>query len=147
MRKKLLFLFLISIFCLFSGCLIFGSSHPSTEVSSGALRWVREQSFLVNSSVQDDRITLTYSFHFQNSTDDDLWVCYPQAKFNRLELLGWMEYDHISGYGEYGEDTFLIPANDEADIIVVFEGKYLGGTVNQDLSVPSIVFMQKESSD
>ena len=144
MRKKLQVVIFSTILIL-CGCLIFDAESQSAVMSKGTLRWIREQSFCKNITIQNDQAILTYSFHFENTTDKDLWVCYPQAKFTRFKLRGWLEYGHFSGYGENGENMFLVPANDKADIIVIFMGNYLGGSVNNELTLPSIVFVQKDS--
>lgn len=144
MRIKLQIM-LFSAILILCGCLMLDDDSQSAVMSKGTLRWIREQSFCENITIQKDQVILTYSFRFENTTDEDLWVCYPQAKFSRFELRGWLEYDHFSGYGENGENMFLVPANDEADIIVIFKGNYLGGSVNKELSLPAIVFIQKDS--
>lgn len=147
MRKKVKFLILVAVVLFF---LIFWQMNSKSQTdtgSTGTLRWVREKSLCTDISIQNDRVVLTYSLHFENTSDDDYWVCYPQASFRRIELLGWMEYGVFPGYGKAGENTFLIPANDSVDVIVVFEGNYLGGKVNENISPPSIVFIQKRDSE
>lgn len=146
MRKKISFLLLGTIILSVVLYLQINIDSPTGTVPVGTLHWVRDQSYCLDISVQHDRVYLTYSFHFENTSDNDYWVCYPQAKFSRIELFGWMEYDNFSGYGENGEKTFLVPANDDVDIIVTFEGNYLGGRVNDKISTPSIVFLQKQNT-
>lgn len=145
-KKRIILLFFAVIFAFLAFWLMDYNSQTDTA-PSGALRWVREKSSCTDISIQNDRVVLTYSLHFENTTDDDCWVCYPQASFRRYELWGWMECGNFSGYGENGENTFLIPANQAVDIIIIFEGKYLGGPVNENISLPSLVFMIKDSED
>ena len=145
-RKQLLLLAAVALaaFAVFTFLRMDFKSQADT-VPTGALRWIREKSSCTDISIQNDRVVLAYSLHFENTTVDDYWVCYPQASFRRIELLGWMEYDNFSGYGKTGESTFLVPANDAVDIVVSFEGNYLGGPVNDNISLPSIVFVQKRN--
>ena len=129
---------------LFSTCTHSENNTNTNSTEAKALQWIREKSTCIGASVDGETVQLTYSLHFKNSTDRDILICYPQAKFNYFELYGWMEYEkNFSGYGVEGENTFFIQAGEEKDIIIIFEGTYTGGAIKENLSLPTVAYLQK----
>ena len=131
----------VCLFCIwFSAC----GAEPTNNSATG-VDWIREESHFVDYSIDGDVIKFRYLFTFENTYHRDMIISYPQVEFSRKELKGWLEYkDSYVGVSEDGTTDTYIPAGEKVGVVLTFEGKYLGGEVNTELSIPdSIVLGQK----
>ncbi len=125
------------------GCIVFDAKTGEIlllnrkPVSDSPFYWVHEKSHFVDYEINGDRIKFRYSIHFVNSSNDDMQVSL-SAKFKSKELKGWLKKESFfKGCDQNGEMLYaIIKANDKADVIFSFEGEYLGGEVNKNLSFP-----------
>lgn len=60
------------------------------------------------------------------------------AKFKSKELKGWLKNEsYFMGCEQNVEMLYAtVKANNSADVVFTFEGEYLGGEVNKNLSFP-----------
>ena len=106
--------------------------------------WVREESYLLNYTIQDNSIQLRYSFCFQNQTGYDLRLNGFVVDLRKRDLKGWLKYeDSYDGVLENGEDDILILSGERINVILVIEGEYLGGDVNTNFRINHIVMGQR----
>lgn len=143
--KKLL---LIVLSILIALSLVFVAWTIWTIVSSGlennddqgySLRWLKEESYFVDYEITSaNTIKFRYSICLVNDTEDDITVSL-SAKFEKNELKGWVEQDDFFlGCDENGNWLYQeIKGGEKKNVIFVFEGKYLGGDPNENLSFPS----------
>ena len=125
------------------GCIVFDAKTGEIlllnrkPVSDSPLYWVPEKSHFVDYEIDGDRIKFRYSIHFVNSFNDDMQVSL-SAKFNSKELKGWLKNESFfKGCDQNGEMLCaIVKADSSADVIFTFEGEYLGGEVNENLSFP-----------
>ena len=119
-------------------CFSFFSTMYYPHESSG-LRMIPEESFFVDYDiVNENTVRFRYSICFANDSGMDATVSI-QATFDRDELKGWIKKDDLfMGMDNNGKMLSETVKNGEkANIIFVFEGEYLGGAVNENLSFPS----------
>lgn len=127
------FIILLIMPMILSSC-INSYSERSKDV---ALSWIPEESYFVDYEINGEKIKFRYSICFHNHTSEptEIGIC---AKFNKRELNGWLRYegffigDDNDGLLKYG----LIKPKEKTNIVYTFEGDYLGGTVNENLSFP-----------
>ena len=129
--KNLVLIFTLVLCFLFSGCL---DTYKSEETS---ISWEPEKSHFADYEINGDRIKFRYSIHFVNSSNDDMPVSL-SAKFNSKELKGWLKNESFfKGCDQNGEMLYaIVKADSPADVIFTFEGEYLGGEINENLSFP-----------
>ncbi len=87
--------------------------------------------------------TLIHMTTDRASTESDTTICV-SAKFKNKELKGWVEPDIFTGNDENGDMVYQkIHTGEKTSVVFVFEGKYLGGTINENLSFPDeLILMQ-----
>ena len=128
--KNLVLIFTLVLCFLFSGCL------DTYKLEETSISWEPEKSHFVDYEINGDRIKFRYSIHFVNCSGEDEEVSI-SAIFKSNELKGWIKVDSNIGYDKNGEMLrSTIKANSSADIVFTFEGEYLGGEVNTNLSFP-----------
>lgn len=101
------------------------------------LQWVRDESCFVDYSISEDTIQLRYSMCFYNTSGHDLVIYSAGAQFDERTLDGLMENVGILDCND-GNSCFLalIPDGEMTNVIVVFEGKYLGGKIRENPAIP-----------
>lgn len=114
---------------------------PSSESSEEpSFEFLPEESYMEGYELTDHgTVKIRYSICFINNTESDITVG-PAVRFRKRELRGWMENRLLHGYDENGE-YIKVKANRKENITVIFEGEYLGGPVNENLSFPKTVLL------
>ena len=113
--------------------------HTNSEPSK--LRIVKEESYFAGYEIKGDRVIFSYSICFANDYEEDFDILF-SARFKKSELKGWFERDEkdtsfISGSPVIGEwKNFIIKSGEKKNVLLYFEGQYLGGEVNENLSFP-----------
>lgn len=110
---------------------------------------VEEQSYFDGYEITNDRIKFRYSIHFVNELDSQCDVAI-YAAFDESELSDWVKNDDADSKGNQFEGlnedcsdrlTVKLKAHESKDVIFTFEGKYLGGKVNENLSFPTDIIL------
>lgn len=137
MKKLVLWCSILFIIATMPGC-AFSDSQEPTEKPPG-MRRIKEESYFVDYEIDGDIIRFRYALCFENSLDDDLSVSIWTASFKKSETKGWLKNDGpIVGYVDNYERSYTIRSGEKVTVIFVFEGEYLGGPVNEELSFPYI---------
>lgn len=134
MKRKLLIAIAIIIVVLLI-CVVMQSKLFKTA-EDRSFGWNANKSFFVDYYIKDDSVFVRYSICFTNNTEKDYFISPPVADFKSKELKGWANSDPFLGSFENSNTEYCIKAHTEENIVIVFEGKYLGGTVNENLSPP-----------
>lgn len=138
MKKWSIFLVVI-IFLLAFMVVTMCSCNANSEPSK--LRIVKEESYFAGYEIKGDRVIFSYSICFANDYEEDFDILF-SARFKKSELKGWFERDEkdtsfISGSPVIGEwKNFIIKSGEKKNVLLYFEGQYLGGEVNENLSFP-----------
>ena len=138
------FILLVIATCLL--CIGFSACYnQDNQNAANGLDWIKEESYFLDYTIDGTIVEFRYLFTFENTTHRDMIISFPQVKFSRKELKGWLEYkDSYIGISEDGSTDNYIPAGKKVSIVLSFKGNYLGGDVNTRLSIPtSIIFGQK----
>ena len=115
----------LMVFLFLTGC-DFYKDQPSE------FYWIPEESYFAGYEIVDDKVVFAYSICFVNDGEED-YAVNVSAKFKRSELSKWVEYkDFFLGSAE--DET--VKAGTKKNITYYYEGKYLGGEVNTELSFP-----------
>ena len=127
----------LSILTCTSACSYSTNSCSKNDEASG-FHWVREESCFLDYTISKNTISFRYLFCFENNTEYDIYVSSLDADFSPKELDGWIEHECGTLYGDIEPkgSGITVRSGEKANIIVVFEGKYLGGEVTTDLSIP-----------
>ena len=128
------FCFAIAFVLLFSTLL---SGCDINEGNKSKFYWIPEESYFVDYKIIDDEVVFSYSICFVNEWDEDYAVDI-SAKFKKTELRNWIEY---KGFYLGTSTDNVIKGNSKKNIIYCFEGKYLGGKVNTDISFPTEIIL------
>ena len=131
--RKIVFIALAIILVVILISAIFNSCHNSKDIVFG---WDAEKSFFVDYNIKGNTVFIRYSICYVNNTDKDYYVSAPVASFKSRETKGWAKDNSFIGNFEDGEAEHCIKAHSKENIIIVFEGEYLGGKVNEKLSPP-----------
>ncbi len=110
--------------------------------------WLPEESFFVDYDIVDEKtIKFRYTICFVNNLDVDTTISL-SAKFDKKELAGWVvQTDGFMGCDENGELLYKeIKQGEKEFVTVTFEGKYLGGEVNENLSFPEELILSQSFS-
>lgn len=113
---------------------------------SNTFYWEPEESHFVDYKITDENtVKFRYSIRFVNNSEEDTTTAVT-AIFNSKELEGWLDQGNgLTGCDENGEMLYTeIKAGEQADVVYVFEGKYLGGDVNQNLSFPEEIVLMHQ---
>ena len=113
---------------------------------SNTLYWEPEESYFVDYKITDENtVKFRYSIHFVNNSEEDITAALT-AVFNSQEIKGWLDQGNgLIGCDENGELLYTeIKSGESADAVYVFEGKYLGGKVNQNLSFPEEIILMHQ---
>jgi len=114
---------------------LFGEHELNSE--SSGFQWVKEESYLLDYQITEDTIQFRYSMCFENYSEYTYIISSMTAQFSKAELSGWLEYNKFFSGDLEGEDyEVLIESGKKQNVIYIFTGKYLGGTVNKLLSPP-----------
>ena len=113
--------------------------YPHKGSGNKSLRMIPEESFFVDYDiVNENTVKFRYSICFANDSEIDTNVSI-QATFNSDELKGWVKKEHLfigmDNNGKMLSET--VKHGEKVNIVFVFEGEYLGGSVNENLSFPS----------
>ncbi|MBO5797317.1 MAG: hypothetical protein J6R77_03105 [Clostridia bacterium] len=144
MKTISLLLTLVIMLGLLAGCSTV--KEPDTD---NTLHWVSEESFFVDYEITDnDIVKFRYSICFVNNSAYDLTVSL-SARFSEKDLKGWLKYeDFFWGYDENHSPFYTeIKSGEKANVVFVFEGEYLGGSVNEKLSFPEEIILTHSFSD
>ena len=108
------------------------AGEPESETY---FRWVPEESYLIDYEITpENKIKLRCSIRFVNEWDEDCAVDL-QIQFFAKETRGWMKNEALFGEEENAQTLYpIIKAGETRDVVMIFEGEYLGGPVNEDLS-------------
>ena len=128
-----------------SACSFAQKETACTDPQCGALHWWREESQFVQYEIVENTVVFEYAICFENHTRYDIKITYLGARFKKSELKKWVEYQKtFTGVCQYDSPDVIIKAGEKVSIPYSFEGKYLGGEVNENLSIPnSILFASR----
>ena len=142
MKKYCIIILLIIIISIFVQCAPISSSEPNEEF--GGNRWIEEESGFLDYTIVDETIQFRYLFCFQNDTEYDLTFNAFAAKFKKRDLKGWLQYEKFfNGTLENGENSVTVKAGEKKNLALIFEGEYLGGTVNENLNAVHIGMVER----
>lgn len=128
----------------FGLCTLF---RPLEEIDySNSFHWIPDESYYAGYDIVDDRVIFRYCICYANNGQDDIEIKI-SAKFSAGELKGWIQDDgFFEGRDEAGEwDYRTIKSGEKVWETYWFEGIYLGGTVNTDLSFPEDLLVVQKS--
>ena len=123
----------------------FFTSCKNTNQDRCSIEWIPEESYFVNYEIHENKVKFQYSICFKNYTNEvvDIGIT---AKFNKVDLKNWLQFeDYFIGQDKNGEMKYgkILP-KEKNNINFYFEGEYLGGLVNEQLSFPEeIIYVVK----
>lgn len=109
------------------------------EDYGGSLHWVRRESRFVDYYIDGDTVVFRYLLVFHNDSEYDYIVYSPQMDFPEDEVCEWIalpEKGGLRGYFPNNEYECRIRMGTIKRVIVTITGRYLGGEVNENLSLP-----------
>lgn len=139
--KSLLSIVLVLPLCFGTGC----TFHPQNKEPE-SLRWIEEESYFVDYEITDSGlIKFRYSICYQNFFDRDVEIAIT-VDFKKRDLKGWAKelesHEGFVGCDENGERLYsIIKTGEKRNVVYTFEGEYLGGSVNTNLSFPDNLMM------
>lgn len=120
----------------------FGLSETKGDTESGF--WIRNESYFVDYAIEGDRIQFRYSFCFQNLSDYDLILYSIGARFRKRDLKDWLKYEkRFDGVPDNSDHEIHLKSGQKMNVVLVFEGEYLGGEVNKDIYIKRIIMAQR----
>lgn len=142
MKKWIAFLLAVTLMMLLCSCGLYSVDDDSS------VYWLQDESGFVDYEISGDVVRFRYSICFVNETTADTGIKL-SAKFSGKELSDWLENeDYFEGLDDHGEWSYqTIKAGEKAQLIYTFEGKYLGGDVNEELSFPEEIIMSLDMED
>lgn len=131
MKKYLSILLLFSFAALLWGC------HFTASDPNSSLYWLPEGSGFVDYEIDGDCVRFRYRICFVNEDQQDVNVKL-SAAFSGNELTGWVESkEYFDGLDDEGQWSYrTVKASGKTELVYTFEGRYLGGDVNTELSFP-----------
>ena len=125
----------ISIILLIS--IVLCGCNMNTRKEKSRFYWIPEESYFVDYKIIEDKIIFSYSICFVNDWDEDYAVDI-SAKFKKSELKNWIEYKKF--YLGTSTDN-VVKGHSKKNIIYYFEGKYLDGKMNTNISFPTEIIL------
>ena len=107
------------------------------------LYWVSEESYFVDYEIVDSKkVRFRYSICFVNNTKNDMTISLG-AKFKQSEIKEWLKQsEFLTGYNDNHEPLYSkILSGEKKNIIFMFEGEYLNGKINRNLSFPEEIIL------
>ncbi len=141
-RKVLSLIIVLAFIFAFGGCSAFGGGKNDTPVFT----WNEYKSGFVDYEIKGERVYFNYEICFTNHSEEDIIISVA-AIFKRKELKGWVKQEELSN-GFWSEDEngdiaqYRIPAKTEKSVVLNFDGQYLGGEVNTNLSFPEDLILK-----
>lgn len=119
---------------------------PQTDDLNDTLHWLPDESYFVDYEIVDNTVKFRYSICFVNGTERDCGVKV-SAKFKEEELSNWIKnVDFFEGHSKNGEWSYCeIKSGEKINLVLTFEGEYLGGSVNTDLSFPEELILATQT--
>lgn len=146
MGRKILLGLIIVLTCYLMICVGVSLFSSPDDVESGGLTWDTNECKMLDYHISGDRIQIRYSVRMvNNNKDEDLEVSYFGLYFDRKDVSGWLKYERsYDCFLESGQTSVVIPSGEYVDVILLFEGEYLHGKVNENLSAPEkMIFMME----
>ncbi len=142
MKKVLALLLAVCLLAVLVGC------HCNNTDPDSSIYWIKEESGFVDYEIAGDSIRFRYRICFANETPQDAGIKLA-AKFSRSESEGWLEnQDFFNGLDSHGEWSYqTIEAGKKTQLVFTFEGKYLGGEVNEELAFPDELIVSIDTRD
>lgn len=110
------------------------STMISSEECLGGLSLVEEECRIIDYTIDGDTIRFRYMLRFENRSRYDCKVGEFDAEFQEDDMTGWLKPREVNFVGYETKDKYqTIRAGDTTDLIVTYEGTYLGGEVNMNL--------------
>ena len=119
------------------------SSCVNKDDDESLLKWIPEKSYFTSYSVKNNIVIFGYMIHFVNNSTNEYKIRI-SAKFKSGDLKGWIKNkDFFEGCDEDGNwlESVLYPQQ-ETDVVFWFEGEYLGGIVNDNISFPEELIIE-----
>lgn len=123
----------------------FLTSCVNCNQDKAVIEWIPEESHFVDYEIHENRIKFQYTICFNNNSNEAVDISIT-AKFNKSDLNNWIKYeDFFIGEDKNGKVKYgTILPKEKRNISYYFEGEYLGGSVNEQLSFPEeIIYMVK----
>ncbi|MGN0179301.1 MAG: hypothetical protein ACI4DY_07675 [Monoglobaceae bacterium] len=142
----------ILLIIVLGGCFNYNNGYSEESTS---LEWFPDESHFVDYKIVGKKVVFRYSIAFQNNCECDVAFDIG-AKFYKKDTRGWLKNNEILlGQSDCEkEENGYIPLrrNEKKSIVFSFEGDYLGGKVNTNLSfpeelVPIVIFKWESNSD
>lgn len=144
MLRKLLKGLIILLSCWLAVSIVVSFLTPAEKGEPGGLNWDANECRMLDYQTSGDQIRVRYSVRMVNHEEDaDLELSFFGLYFTREDVDGWLKYERSYVCTlESGEASVVIPAGEYVDVVLLFEGEYLRGEVNEDLSAPiNMMFM------
>ena len=124
------------------------SKYTESASLNESFFWKKSESKLVDVKIVDNKVQLYYSICFDNQYDHSIWVSSVTGGFSRFDCWRWMKYEKaFVAETEDGQNGVLLPPKTKMSVIFVFEGEYLGGKINEDMRLDSLVFLERHQED
>lgn len=143
MKKLSVIILTLVLISILSVCLFLSYN---SEDESTTLEWNPENSYFLDYKIKNNRITFRYVIEFKNKSDTALSFQIG-VKFSKKDTKGWLKNEFLIGDTDYTDENgyFPLDSNEKESIVFSFEGEYLGGNVNTNLSfpeeiLPSVIF-------
>lgn len=126
---------------------VIGCTHllctPASSLPEEAesLCWVEDESGMIGYEItEQNTVRIEYFICFINYDSNDLRFSLA-AKFRKKDTLGWLADGFLWGCDKDGEllHTY-IKSGEKITVTYTFEGEYLGGTINENISFPEEIF-------
>lgn len=136
----------ISLFLCIILMMLLCSCGVDNADADSSIYWIKEESSFVDYEISGDIVRFRYSICFVNEMQEHADVKIA-AKFSGKELSRWIENkDYFEGLDDHGEWNYQrIKSGEKAQLIYTFEGKYLGGDVNEKLSFPQELILSLDA--
>ena len=115
---------------LMTSCASLGDQFSQTST----LLLIEEECRIIDYTIDGDTIRFRYMLQFENRSRYDCKIGEFDAEFQEDDMTGWLTPREVSFVGYETKDKYqTIRAGETTDLIVTYEGTYLGGEVNMNL--------------
>lgn len=115
------------------------------EDFSPGLRYIDDKCRLIDYEVTGDIVRFRYEMCWHSDSEYDLKLWQFAVKFRDEDTAGWLDNEgFLFGKLEAEDDYCIIQSGDTIYVTLLFEGTYLGGSVNTNLSEPDKVAHRSE---
>lgn len=147
-RIKTIAIFLVVVLFLWFmlSCTITIISYMNNrEDFSTGLHYIADECRLIDYEITGDKVRFRYEMCWHSDSEYDLKLWQFAVKFREMDTAGWLENEgFLFGELDAQDDYCIIRSGDTIYVTLVFEGNYLGGSVNTNLTKPDKVAHRSE---